>query len=94
MISQNSQQHKETVIIVMHRLAIPDSLPGSSYQKSKKTGTKLMCRMAAYACPPGGFWAEPRISRKQRQTERKIHTFTHGSTKLIDHNYKHTKQLP
>jgi len=47
MISQNSQQHKETVIIIMHRLAIPDSPLGSSYQKSKNGGKINV--------PPGGI---------------------------------------
>jgi len=35
-----------------------------------KTMHKLMNRLAAHACPPGGFWAETQKTRKQHNLER------------------------
>ena len=53
----------------------------------------LMCRLAAPSCPLGGFWTEPRISRKTASKREGIHAIIQDSTYSIDHESKHSKQL-
>jgi len=74
MISQNSQQHKETVIIVMHRLAIPDSPPGSSYQKSKN-GDKINVTPGGICMPARRFLG--RTQNFQKNSVRQRGKFIH-----------------
>ena len=77
----------------MHRLAVPDSPPGSSYQKSKN-GDRINVPPGGICMPARRFLVRTQNFQKTASDREEIHTFTHGSTKLIDHNYKHTKQLP
>jgi len=68
--------------------------PGEMHSTAKQLKLKnparstLMCRLAAHACTPGGFWADSQNSVEASQFNRENHTIRFISLQDIMHELK------
>ena len=57
---QHTQKSKKTTPNSHKHQESPSGMPSTAKQLKLKNPVRsaLMCRLAAHACPPGGFWAD------------------------------------